>query len=135
VRVLLLLFDFLQTRKNTEYLSDVYKFRTKELKIFHHVCMPTKDDDEDANNNNKNRELILYDQHLTSIAQLKSKYTHASTVHILNLHANRISRISDLSDFIYLQSLDLSSNEIQKIEGLSVLKQLQVLNLSSNKVS
>ena len=51
---------------------------------------------------------------------------------VLNLHANHIQRIQNISRAHFLVHLDLSSNRIQAIENISSLVRLRTLNLSCN---
>lgn len=53
----------------------------------------------------------------------------------LNLHINRLKKITDLDNMKNLKELNLSTNHIDKIGGLDGLISLEKLNLKSNLIS
>ena len=57
-----------------------------------------------------------------------------SNLRILSLQANRLTKIENLDNLIYLNELYLSDNGITKIEGLNKLVNLHVLDLANNKI-
>ncbi|XP_023596731.1 leucine-rich repeat and coiled-coil domain-containing protein 1 isoform X2 [Trichechus manatus latirostris] len=76
-------------------------------------------------------DLCLLDKGLRSISELSLD----STLHTINLHCNKISKIKAIDHIWNLQHLDLSSNQISQIEGLSTLTNLCTLNLSCNLIT
>lgn len=73
-------------------------------------------------------ELCLIDAGVTDVSELPIR----EQLRVLNLHANHIERIQNVSHARFLVHLDLSSNRIQAIENLSPLARLRTLNLSCN---
>jgi len=73
-------------------------------------------------------ELCLIDAGVKDLSTLPIR----EHLRILNLHANRIQRIQNISRARFLVHLDLSSNRIQAIENLWWLVRLRTLNLSCN---
>lgn len=75
-------------------------------------------------------ELCLIDAGITDLSKLPVR----EHLHVLNLHANHIEQIQNISQARFLVHLDLSSNQIQAIENLSTLARLRTLNLSCNRI-
>jgi len=73
-------------------------------------------------------ELCLIDAGITDLSTLPIR----EQLRALNLHANHIQRIQNISQAHCLVHLDLSSNQIRVIENLSSLGRLRTLNLSCN---
>lgn len=73
-------------------------------------------------------ELCLIDAGVSDLSTLPIR----ENLCILNLHANHIRRIQNISHACFLVHLDLSSNQIKTIENLSPLVRLRSLNLSCN---
>jgi len=73
-------------------------------------------------------ELCLIDAGVTDVSKLPIR----EQLRVLNLHANHIEQIQNISRARFLVHLDLSSNLIQTIENLSSLVRLRTLNLSCN---
>ena len=78
-------------------------------------------------------ELSLYDAGVTALSELHDLPSMTS-LRSLNLHSNRVARISHLEPLVRLRSLNLSSNQIEVMEGLHALRQLEVLDLSCNRI-
>ena len=76
------------------------------------------------------RSISLIDNGIESLADL----TFPRQLLHINLHCNKIGKVENLNNLVFLRSLDLSSNEIKEIEGLESLASLQVLNLASNQI-
>ena len=68
-------------------------------------------------------ELSLYDAGVTALSELHDLPSMTS-LRSLNLHSNRVARISHLEPLVRLRSLNLSSNQIEVMEGLHALRQL-----------
>jgi len=73
-------------------------------------------------------ELCLIDAGINDL----SKLPLGDHLRVLNLHANHIERIQNISQARSLVHLDLSSNRIRTLENLSPLVRLRTLNLSCN---
>lgn len=73
-------------------------------------------------------ELCLIDAGVSDLSKLSIQ----EHVHVLNLHANHIERIQNISHARFLVHLDLSSNRIEVVENLASLVRLRTLNLSCN---
>jgi len=73
-------------------------------------------------------ELCLIDSGITDLTKISIQ----EHLRVLNLHANHIERIQNVSRARFLVHLDLSSNQIQTIENISSLIRLKTLNLSCN---
>ena len=73
-------------------------------------------------------ELCLIDAGVTDLSKLSIR----EHLRVLNLHANHMEQIQNISQARFLVHLDLSSNQIRAIENLSPLVRLRTLNLSCN---
>ena len=80
------------------------------------------------------RELSMYDAGISALSEL-AELPRMTSLRSLNLHCNRIDKISHLEPLTQLQSLNLSSNLIEAITGLHSLTQLQSLDLSCNRIN
>ena len=76
--------------------------------------------------------LDLSSNHLVEIGISMAMGTNLSSLRVLNLAKNRITKIKNLELFLNLESLDLSSNRIKEVENLHTLKSLRTLNVSCN---
>ena len=79
------------------------------------------------------QELSLFDAGITSLGDLV-ELPKMLSLRSLNLHCNRVERISHLEPLVNLQSLNLSSNLIEAMGGLTTLTQLRSLDLSCNRI-
>ena len=82
---------------------------------------------------NTTTEFVLYDAGIASLAELHD-LPSMGRLRTLNLHCNRIARISHLEPLVNLTYLNLSSNRIDAMSGLHTLQQLQTLDLSCNLI-
>ncbi|KAF6024888.1 hypothetical protein EB796_016814 [Bugula neritina] len=85
-----------------------------------------------GDNDNSDDELFLADCRVESLSNV---YLNLPKLRSLNLHANYIPRIENLSSLHLLTHLDLSSNQISRIEGLRFLTNLEQLNLACNFIT
>lgn len=72
----------------------------------------------------------LYDNQVKEMENLG-----VSTLKVLLLPKNQITKIKGIQELGKLEVLDLHSNKIPKIEGLSALHSLRILNLSHNEIA
>ena len=79
------------------------------------------------------RELHLFDAGIASLSELV-ELPRMLSLRSLNLHCNRVERISHLESLTQLRSLNLSSNLIEVMAGLHTLTQLHALDLSCNRI-
>ena len=78
-------------------------------------------------------ELALFDAGIASLADLV-ELPSMTALTSLNLHANRIDKISHLEPLSRLTTLNLSSNQIDAMSGLHTLTRLQTLDLACNRI-
>ena len=81
-------------------------------------------------NDRNSTELSLIDCSIKSLKDVPLKLN----LQTINLHANKLIKIENLTYLQNLLHLDLSSNQINSLSGLEGLVSLQTLNLSCNRI-
>jgi protein phosphatase 1 regulatory subunit 7 len=79
------------------------------------------------------QELYLCQNKISSVS-LITALGHFKRLKVLELGANRLSRIEGLEGLVELEELYLGKNKISKLEGLDSLKKLRILSIQSNRL-